>query len=90
MCLFHWEYVLTSLTLLLNDDGDIKDIEPLNNGKWPYSSNKDRFGEDTGGSPVLRPPHLSEGGRWFLERVASLRKAATNFQDPEKIPQEGL
>ena len=87
--LFHWEYVSSSLTLPSNIDEKFEDSEPQKDNHWTHSSDGE---EDTGGLPPFNwvPPDLSVGGKWFLERVSSLRKAAAGLPYPEKVILEGL
>jgi hypothetical protein len=85
--LFHWEYISMSLTLPSDRDRDLKDMEPSKDIQLSFSSDDEGIGHDTGTAPVFdwKPPDLSAGGEWFLERVASLRKAAANLPDPENF-----
>jgi hypothetical protein len=77
----------SSLTLPSRGDSETKATEPLTEDEW--SDDED---EASAEEVVFdwTPPDLSEGGEWFLARVASLHEAAQTLPNPDKIIKEGL
>jgi hypothetical protein len=85
--LFHWEYLSSSPTLPSRGDSETKATKPPTEDEWPDDE------DEASAEEVVfdwTPPDLSEGGEWFLARVASLHEAAQTLPDPDKIIKEGL
>jgi hypothetical protein len=61
-------------------------------GFKPFANDAEGFNDNAGTIPVFdwKPPDLSEGGSWFLDRVYSLTQASVTLPNPGKIIQEGL
>lgn len=84
--LFHWEYLSSSLTLPSEGQPTLLPAT-LRDDNW---STPDSAPKDTGPPFHWAPPDLSEGGEWYLERVAALQTAAKTMPNPDSIVREGL
>jgi hypothetical protein len=87
--LFHWEYLSSSLTLPPpSTNPESKATNSHTEDEWFRSDDEDAAFPEAVFDWV--PPDLTEGGEWFLERVASLTEAEKTLPDPDNVIREGL